>query len=177
MSIHVLDDGTCAQVRVSKTPRGFFWERRALYVHHTISNPRITLLSPLKKEAVLSDKIPIFGFCLPPPLNAFVYPSPLLAVKLDENDEITPIGVQEFIQMCASLEASALKPSETAAVYDVPAIPFTIADDEGLYDEYEDEELNNDDDEEFREDGDDDDDIEDDDDWVPDEDDEIQSAI
>ena len=74
--------------------------------------------------------------------------------------------------MCVNLGALALKPPETAAVYDVPAVPLDFGDDENVDDEYDEDNIIDED----KESGDDDDDLDDDDEWVADDDDDIGST-
>lgn len=172
MSIHVLTDGVCSNVDIKKTSRGFSLDRRTLHVHHKIQNPNIALASPFKVSALQSEKTPLFTFQLPPPLNAFIYPSPIYAIYLDEDENIVPIEAHKFETMCVNLGALALVPPETAAVYDVPAVPLNFGDDENVDDEYDEDNIIDEDEES----GDDDDDLDDDDEWVADDDDDIGST-
>lgn len=173
MSIQIHDDGTCSMVDIKKTAKGFSLNRRALHVHHSIKTPSITLASTASVEQMRSNSIPVFSFQLPPPLNAYIYPNPIYAIRTTDGGAIEGMTVADFESICGNLGALALKPQETAAVYDVPAVPLTFGEEEA-FEEDDDFENENIDDENESDNNDDED--EEDDDWQ-DEDDDIGSTV
>lgn len=90
-----------------------------------------------------SAQTAISTFQLPPPLNAYIYPSPLYAFRTSKDGSVDALTIREFETICETLGTLALQPQETAAVYDVPAVPLTFeGDDEGNDDdEYEDDDI------------------------------------
>ena len=175
MSVKIHNDGTCSMADVKKTKAGFSLNRRALHTHHSIQSPRISLASPISVEQMRGSNTRIFSFQLPAPLNAYIYPDPIYAIRTTEDGTIEEMTIKDFEGICQTLGALALKPHETSAVYDVPAIPFTIDGDEEAFEEddegYADE--NNDDDNESIDNN---DDIDEDDDWQDDDDDIVSAA-
>lgn len=169
MSIQVNEDGSCVVVDIKKTAKGFSLNRRALHVHHSIRSPSITLASPVSLDQMRAKNTQIFQFQLPPPLNCYIYPTPIYAIQTAEDGSVHAMTIAEFESICSTLGALALKPHETAAVYDVPAIPFNMNGDDEAFeeeDDYENENIDENSDAENT-----DDDIDDDEDWQDDEDD------
>lgn len=101
--------------------------KKSLFVHHAANG--VMLLSPVDPRALQNIESGVFDFQLPPPLNAYVYPTPLLVCG-DEAGSAVSLTLTDFSELCSRLDASALKTEMVEAIYDVPAIPLMHADHE-----------------------------------------------
>lgn len=164
-AIEISTTGECLPVQIKQTKRGCVLQRKQLYLHHVVKEHNIALMSPVDPRALEVPTTAIFDFQLPPPLNAYVYPTPLIALRMVD-EKLIDMTPNEFMEICHNLGTMATTPEETAAVYDVPAIPLVFSDDEDFGDDSEEEDLDCDESE-----GEDMGDLEDDEDWEIEEDD------
>ena len=170
----VNNEGVCETVTIRQTKSAITCNRKRLHIHHIAREHSIVIMAIHEPHAMQCSTIPAFTFPMPPPLNAFVYPSPVYVAKIDTNGMLSALDVREFIDTCAKLGALALNPEETEAVYDVPAIPFDNVTDGNLDDPSDDEQINDDEDDESE--PDDDCDEDDDEDWDVDDDDAVSTT-
>ena len=137
--VEIQDDGVCVSVNGRCTTRGIpSIGRRALHLQYCSHG--IALYSVVEPRALQSPTTAHFSFQLPPPLNAHVYPTPLYAVAVDEEERVSSLSLDHFKALCDELGELALKPEMCETVYDVPAIPLTYDERDDAAEEQSDDE-------------------------------------
>ena len=139
--------GACANGTVRKSKDKFTWSRRQLHVHHKVGEHGLIFLSPNTLESLQSPQTPVFDATFPPPLNAYVYPMPLIVARVDDADRLVDFDVETLSRLTADLWENRNNTVESSTVYDVPAVPlmvetedFVEEDAESIEDEEEEEE-------------------------------------
>lgn len=122
-AICVDNDGICTPVTIRQTKATITCNRKRLHIHHICKDPAIAILTAYDPQALQCSSVAPFTFPIPPPLNAFVYPSPIYATMVDADGVLSALDVPTFVSICEELGVLALK-TESEAVYDVPATPF-----------------------------------------------------
>ena len=125
--IHIDNEGECSPVIIRKTKTGYACNRHSLHVHFTCNHTNVTVFSPVDPRAMQNLQTKIFTFTLPPPLDTHVYPERIYIGCVREK-QVIPISLDEFSDLYTKLSVMAQNTDETFAVYDVPAIPFSLDD-------------------------------------------------
>ena len=86
--IHITNEGECLPVQVRQTKKGIFCNKKITFIHHRIEEAELALISPVEPRELQRSSTPVFEFALPPPLNAYVYPTPLYIVKLNSASQL-----------------------------------------------------------------------------------------
>ena len=124
-AVAIDDAGECIAVSIKQNRTGaYLIDRKKMHLHHRDDAQGLILLSPHEPRSLQCDSTPLFECCLPPPLNAHVYPSPLYTARVDASGAPIDLTPAEFVLLCESMDAKASEKEETVAVYDVPAVPF-----------------------------------------------------
>jgi len=158
LSVLIDNDGRCSEVELKQSKHQITYNRKKTYVHYYNEKEHLMLLSTFPKEYVIKEDAELFDFGLPPPLNSFLYPKPLIIVSGTEK-KIESLPIHVFIENCAKFNATVQELQESIAVYDIPL-------DNELYEEESEEESE----EEYENYDDEDDGVEDDEEWEDDED-------
>lgn len=154
-AVSVARDGECSQVTVRHlidgtwSMQGKGRRRIGLHMQHELSSVDLVLLSPMPPEQLFAEEhtavveASVVEASLPAPLSTYIYPAPLIIVRLDR-DTKKPITMNEetLCEICANLisESQAARYAK-AAVYDVPAMPIgnNPEDNESMFAEDEEE--------------------------------------
>ena len=92
-----------------------------LHVHYHCLQNGIVILSPVCSSAMQTQLDHVFTFCLPPPLNSHVYPSPVYVARKENDGRLRALSTAAFHELCTQL----VEPTQnyaTDAVYDVPLV-------------------------------------------------------
>lgn len=152
-AVTVSNSGECNPIVIKKMRGGgFSYQKKRLHVHFEETSHGLIVMSTHEPRLLHCESTPLFTFLLPPPLNAYVYSTPLFVLRVDAQGEVTDLTPTEFVQLCKRLDAQASVKEETVAVYDVPAVPFDSVIDDVDYPSEEEEEEESDQDEDIEED-------------------------
>ena len=152
-AVTITNTGECNPVAIKQTRGRFSYEKKRLHLHYREKKHGLIVLSTNEPQLLQCESTPLFTFSLPPPLNAYVYPTPLFIGRVGAQEELVDLRPAEFVEICATMDAQASVKEETVAVYDVPAVPFdSVVDDVEYPMSEEEEEEESDQDEEIDED-------------------------
>lgn len=137
--VHLQNDGSCLGASATmKDEELFLGGSQRMYKHLYDAVPGIVLCSTVGIDCPFSC---FYEFSLPPPLNAYVLPSPLYMVRLQGN-EVQSLSVDEAVHIVRRLVSTSYKDCRTNdAVYDVPV----VQDGDEQDSEHEEEELHDED--------------------------------
>lgn len=115
------------EVSVGEKAGTLTWKRKRLYVHFHHEETGLSVLSPHKVEDLSSkgsgNHPSIFASSLPPPIDTYVYPSPILVgVRRKEGHRGWRNAEREEIS--SMLESYRDVEKTDTVLYDVPAQPF-----------------------------------------------------
>lgn len=137
-AITVDDEGNCLQTTVKQTRNGFVHNRKSLHIHYHSKENELAILSPKDVRALSIDSVHPFQFGLPAPLNSYVYPTPIVIVRLTNSMLLESLSMDRFAAQCTDLNQKSELVEESVTVYDVPAVPLAN-DNEDVYEEEEDD--------------------------------------
>lgn len=134
-AVSVGNDGTCCDVIINQTvkTKKISWSKKPLHLHFHDKTSGVSIFSTNEPRSILGKCTAHCEFILPPPLNTFVYPLPVFALKM-KDDEVMPLTVKEFNDVCSSMGQKACRSEESAEIYDVPAVPLMQFEDEEALD-------------------------------------------
>lgn len=140
-AVKIDETGVCVNVDIRATKTKLMYGRKQLHVHFFDKDRDIAVTSIYDTRAL--QAVDAFPFLLHPPLNTFLYPSPIFIVRYDTDGAVCNLPVEEFAAMYERLKYCNVVTNHSTAVYDVPAIPLDTLDAEeqieDAYDEIEDE--------------------------------------
>ena len=178
-AVQIDANGCCTEVSVRVRGQSITCNRHQIHVHHIAEG--LAVLSSERPEELQSESVEVSSFVMPPPLNAYIYPTPVYIMRgtielsaslrapslaKEPNIQLTTLTVEEFQKVYSDLGTRALKSNESDAVYDVPAHPLTTTVEDVLEDNSSDDDAEDDNSEEE-----DSDQMDDDEDWEIDDDD------
>jgi hypothetical protein len=109
--------------------------RKNLHVHFFDERSKIALVSPIPVELLLTSEL--HTFLMPPPLNKYIYPSPLFALHYN-GDALQSMTAEEFTSKCDTMKAESNRLAQLhMAIYDVQ--PMSEIQEE--YDDVSDDEI------------------------------------
>lgn len=127
----------------------------------------IKIMSPVQWSDVSSSE-QVSDFLFPPPLNALVYPDPVYVIRFETGgNKLSPLSLNTFRTLCETMISVSHNPREKIALYNVPAVPFSVDGNEVSEDEDEEGDETSD---EYAEEEEEENAEDDDDEWEPDED-------
>ncbi len=118
--VHLQNDGSCLSTSATmKNDELFLNGSQRLHKHLYDAATGIVLCSTVGIDSPFSS---FYEFSLPPPLNAYVLPSPLYMVRL-QSGEVQSLSVEETVHIVRRLASTSYKDCRTNdAVYDVPVV-------------------------------------------------------
>ena len=131
----VNDDGKCSSVRIVKNSSGGVrYNKKKMHVHYENDYENLMILSTYAAEHILEDDADLLTFSLPPPLNKYIYPKPVIVLRgsLKSPEDLT---CESFIDHCAKFNLSINEIAASLTVYDVPL-------DEATFEEVDDDSEN-----------------------------------
>lgn len=160
LAVLIENTGQCSAVQIKQARKNITYGKQKLFVHYQNETENLLLLSPSSKEDVIYNEN-ILTLGLPPPLNSYIYPTPLIVVR-GSLEKIAELSVESFVENCAKFSANLKEFQEKMAIYDIPL-------DENMCEEDESEDENDEYDETY-EDGEEDSDNCDEEEWEEEED-------
>jgi hypothetical protein len=121
------DNGNCSSINVLLKKSGLHLDKRKMYVHYENEDENLMILSTKAVDDVLHEEADILTFSLPPPLNTYIYPKPVIILRgsLKSPQELT---CDSFVQHCTKFKASINDIAASLTVYDVPLNETTYED-------------------------------------------------
>ena len=116
----------CCDVHIRQVGRDLYWNEHILHVHFERND--VMLLSSVTVNDTMVTGAKLFEFCLPPPLNCYVYPSHLIAAKC-ANGRVVSMSYAQFKMDCTRFKTGVSEQKNSVAVYDVPLDEGTYEDD------------------------------------------------
>lgn len=130
-AVELCADGTCRDAKGGATRRTVVNGSR-VYTHY--EDETLKLLSSVSIDAVQHERVEVYDHVLPPPLNKYIYPLPLYAMRSDGGGMCTA----DFVERCARYAQQAEPQQLKQVVYDVIAAPM-VDDEDDVGDESDDE--------------------------------------
>ena len=128
--VQVADDGRCTEVNVSVKKNELKLGNKLLNTHFCDESLDVRIVSPVMIETPFDEAS---MFQLPPPLNTYVLPHPIIMVRAVRGN----MSVCDIEKLITQLHRVIAKKTNADAVYDVP--PVEEEEEEGEEDEDEDE--------------------------------------
>lgn len=138
IGIEIQNDGTCCskkEFKMNKRSKKITLDGATIHIHFMDVERKLALVSTVSFEEMIQKKTSLHTLCLPPPLNKYVYPNPLYAIRYDQTI-LENMSESEFLELCGMMRKESHRLAEMQmAVYDVQPIMESQDEEEDLSDD------------------------------------------
>jgi len=149
--VHLKDDGNVEEILFTISRDCIKLKKNKMHILFQTND--IVFVSPSTINNIINGHF--FNYELPPPLNKFIYPTPLFAVGY-KNNQYVDLTTTTFLQICKQCSDTVYKIQQDMTVYDVPLNIEEEEEEEVMDEESGDDESEQDSEEEWDEDDEDD---------------------
>ena len=138
--VEIKNDGECINIdnfKFHPKQKKITMGRKTMHVHFMDETDKIALISKISAEEFMktTDTPDILhSLAMPAPLNKYVYPNPLYAIRFD-GEHMEDMSSKEFCELCSVMSKESHRLAELQmAVYDVKPVFETQEEEEEISD-------------------------------------------